>query len=163
MHSLAYFIYAFLSIVLTLTSYNLFNFGRWQMHLPPGPPTIPILGNAHQIPTRGLLSKLKEWALRYGDVISLKAGKTTIISITSREAVYEIIDKPGMLVADRPPDKQFETAFAGEMILTMHNNALWRAQREVLAKFLGPRRLGGEMETVQDAEFVSFASYYEVD
>lgn len=33
--------------------YKLLLFGTRDKRLPPGPPTIPVLGNAHQIPTHG--------------------------------------------------------------------------------------------------------------
>jgi hypothetical protein len=32
----------------------LLNLGKRDKRMPPGPPTIPILGNAHQIPSTGL-------------------------------------------------------------------------------------------------------------
>ena len=32
--------------------YSILRFGHRDKRLPPGPPTLPILGNAHQIPSR---------------------------------------------------------------------------------------------------------------
>lgn len=37
--------------------YRLSQVGKRDSRLPPGPPTVPILGNAHQIPTTGLGKK----------------------------------------------------------------------------------------------------------
>lgn len=37
--------------------YRLLQVGKRDSRLPPGPPTVPILGNAHQIPTTGLGKK----------------------------------------------------------------------------------------------------------
>jgi hypothetical protein len=34
------------------------NLGKRDSRMPPGPPTIPILGNAHQIPSTGLYKQL---------------------------------------------------------------------------------------------------------
>lgn len=34
--------------------YKVLTFGRREKGLPPGPPTIPVLGNAHLIPAEGL-------------------------------------------------------------------------------------------------------------
>jgi hypothetical protein len=34
--------------------YKLLRFGHRDKRLPPGPPTIPVLGNAHLIPSHGL-------------------------------------------------------------------------------------------------------------
>lgn len=34
--------------------YKLLQVGRRDPRLPPGPPTVPVLGNAHLIPTTGL-------------------------------------------------------------------------------------------------------------
>lgn len=36
-----------------LLFYKIITFGSREKNLPPGPPTIPVLGNAHLIPTQG--------------------------------------------------------------------------------------------------------------
>jgi hypothetical protein len=48
-----YHVFAIASILLYAT-YRLLQVGKRDPRMPPGPPTIPILGNAHQIPRTGL-------------------------------------------------------------------------------------------------------------
>lgn len=47
------FVWASIGFVV-LTIYRLMQIGKRDPRMPPGPPTIPILGNAHQIPRTGL-------------------------------------------------------------------------------------------------------------
>jgi hypothetical protein len=47
------FVWAFV-VLIALTLLRLLQVGKRDLRLPPGPPTIPILGNAHQIPRTGL-------------------------------------------------------------------------------------------------------------
>ena len=42
------------AIVVAVGIYRLFQVGKRDPRMPKGPPTIPILGNAHQIPSTGL-------------------------------------------------------------------------------------------------------------
>lgn len=44
-------------LLATTTAYLLFKtlrFGHREKHLPPGPPTVPILGNAHLLPKKDI-------------------------------------------------------------------------------------------------------------
>lgn len=143
------------SIIAASLLWRTLTFGQREEYLPPGPPTVPILGNAHLIPPKNFHLKLKEWSDEYGSVFSLKIGQSTAIVLNSRRAVYELIDKKGMAAADRPRDEQFQLAFGGEMILSMHNNDLWKAQRKIIDKALSPKRLDDQLAGIQEAE-VSF-------
>lgn len=52
---------SYVSIVSALTVYvilKLLRFGRREKHLPPGPPTYPIVGNAHLAVNKDLYKKL---------------------------------------------------------------------------------------------------------
>lgn len=40
--------------------------GRRPVDIPPGPPTIPILGNLHLMPTENPHLQLQKWAQEYG-------------------------------------------------------------------------------------------------
>lgn len=49
-------LYCLLSLI-ALGTWRLLNIGRRESHLPPGPATVPIFGNALQIPMTGLGKK----------------------------------------------------------------------------------------------------------
>ena len=101
-------------------------YGSREKDLPPGPPTIPVLGNAHLMSKNLYLKsapiihfpliqindirRLKDWADQYGEVFSLKVGRKTIIVLNSRRTIYELFDKKGFLCTDRPNDEQLDLA-----------------------------------------------------
>lgn len=143
-------------------------FGAREKHLPPGPPTYPIVGNAHLVADKHLykrlaqvlsrvsiklsFSRFKEWSEKYGEVFSLKIGKGTMIVLNSRRAVYDLIDKRSSIYSGRIQDEQFLIALKGENIANLSTDATWRAQRKVTARFFAPSKLDGELAGISDAE-----------
>ena len=97
--------------------------------------------------------RLKKWSDEYGPVFSLKLGQMTMIVLNSRRAEYELMDKKGLLAADRPMDTHMELAFGEQVITMMHNTEVWKAERKLTEYMLSPRRLDGELAAgVQHAE-----------
>jgi len=59
----------FLIVAMTIIAqvvYRLSRIGRRPPEYPPGPPTLPVLGNLHQMPSKDGHLKLREWAKEYG-------------------------------------------------------------------------------------------------
>ncbi|KAK7461912.1 hypothetical protein VKT23_008343 [Stygiomarasmius scandens] len=98
-------------IVIAWAVFKLAKVGKREPTLPPGPPTLPVLGNVHVFPTEFGFFKFTEWAREYGDIFSLKVGPDTVVVITSMKAVKELIDQQSGLTADRPKSYMVETMY----------------------------------------------------
>jgi hypothetical protein len=69
--------------------------------LPPGPPTIPILGNLHLLPARDLHLQYQKWAQEYGPIYSLIFGTKAMIILSSPDVVRDLLDKRSAIYSSR--------------------------------------------------------------
>lgn len=88
--------------VLIYAIYRLLQVGSRPKDYPPGPPTLPIIGNIHQMPTKDAHLQFEKWAREYGDIYSLMLGTSTLIVLSSDEAIKELMDKKSSNYSDRP-------------------------------------------------------------
>ncbi|KAJ7472456.1 cytochrome P450 [Mycena galericulata] len=113
--------------------------GAREEGLPPGPPTLPILGNLHLFPTEFPYFKFTEWARKYGGIYSLKLGPGTVIILTDAAAVKELMERRGPDTADRPVSYIFETVTGGLNMGVARYNAIWRTLRRTAHAILTPQ------------------------
>ena len=131
--------------------YRLLRVGSRDKRLPPGPPTVPILGNLHLIPKSGLGKKyvrsrqclllstsladfrqrLREWGEKYKGVYSLKFGNGTVIVLFDRQAINHLLDKKGVMYSERPHSFVPGLVTGGDSFAFMDSTPLWRAERKV--------------------------------
>ncbi|KAJ6568936.1 cytochrome P450 [Mycena capillaripes] len=105
--------------------------------LPPGPPTIPILGNLHIFPTEFAHYKFTEWAREYGGIYSLKVGPSTAIVLTDAVAVKELLDRRSATTADRPSLHIPYVVTGGlHMVFAQGTSSTWKTQRRAAAAIL---------------------------
>ncbi|KAJ7859331.1 cytochrome P450 [Mycena olivaceomarginata] len=122
--------------------------------LPPGPPTIPILGNAHIFPTEFAHYKFTEWARKYGGLFSLKIGNDTVVVLTDAAAVKELMDKRSSTTADRPPSYVGELITDGlHMLLARFSSPAWKTERRASAAILTPQATNQHLP-IQRAEAI---------
>lgn len=57
---------AIVSLLIALAVFRLRNIGRRPKGLPPGPPTLPLIGNLHLIPAKDPHHQFKKWSEEYG-------------------------------------------------------------------------------------------------
>ena len=81
---------------------KIFSIGRRPKDLPPGPPTVPILGNMLQMPIRDPHIQFTKWAGEYGPIYSLIIGTSTVIVLSSDTVVKDLLDKRSNIYSDRP-------------------------------------------------------------
>ncbi|KZT55851.1 hypothetical protein CALCODRAFT_471825 [Calocera cornea HHB12733] len=70
--------------------------------LPPGPRGIPFLGNALDIPLKGLFLKIEDWKRTHGDTFSLNAAGQNILVLASAKAAAHVLDKMSGPTSARP-------------------------------------------------------------
>ncbi|KAJ5167777.1 uncharacterized protein N7482_003371 [Penicillium canariense] len=93
--------------------------GRRPKNYPPGPPTLPILGNIHQMPSHDAHLQFEKWAREYGPIYSLMLGTKCLIVLSSDEAVKELLDKRSNIYSDRQEMYIGQTLCSGDLRLLM--------------------------------------------
>ncbi|KAK9987473.1 hypothetical protein SO802_032424 [Lithocarpus litseifolius] len=92
--TLLIFLYAIKLIVKTRTTRP--------KHLPPSPPSLPIIGHLHII-KKPLHRTFHALSQKYGQIFSLKFGSQLVVIVSSPSAVEECFTKNDIVLADRPP------------------------------------------------------------
>ncbi|TVY93076.1 Cytochrome P450 monooxygenase [Lachnellula willkommii] len=132
--------------------YRMSQMGKRRAGMPPGPPTIPFLGNALQIPAEGFYKKMKEWSGVYGKIYSLTVGSTNIIVLCDRKAVRDLIDKKSAIYSDRPADYVGGLLTGGDHTLIDDYNGIWREKRKQMALHFSPKKCDEKHSIIQEAE-----------
>jgi hypothetical protein len=110
---------SFLAATLAVVAFKLRKVGQRPKGCPPGPPTIPILGNLHQIPKKDAHVQFKKWADEYGPIYSLVLGTTTTIVLSSDVAIKDLLDKRGGIYSSRPDMYISSLASGGKRMVIM--------------------------------------------
>ncbi|PNY24206.1 Fumitremorgin C synthase [Tolypocladium capitatum] len=140
-------------LVLCGLLYVILSTGRRAGNLPPGPPTLPILGNLHQIPKKGSYLKFTEWAKQYGGLYSLKFGSGTAVVITDRRIIKELIDKKSAKYSDRPTSYiSGNLMTSGDHLLVMQYGQQWRTFRKLIHQYFMESVVEKRHVEVQNAE-----------
>ncbi|KAF7336322.1 putative cytochrome P450 [Mycena venus] len=125
-----------LTIVVLCATVLLRKVGARERGLPPGPPTVPILGNLHLFPTESPYYKLTEWARKYGGIYSLKVGAGTVVVLTDAAAVRELMDRRSATTADRPPMHVADRTTGGLHMVFARSTQTWKTLRKTAAAVL---------------------------
>ena len=151
-NAMAFFTLLALISSIAITAYICLFIGRREKNLPPGPPTLPVLGNLHQIPKKGAHFQFTKWAKQYGGIYSLKLGTGTAAVITDRRLVKQLIDKKSALYSDRPKSYVADLISSGDHILLMAHGQQWRSTRKSIHGSLMERVVDEQHLPVQEAE-----------
>ncbi|KAL8743373.1 MAG: hypothetical protein Q9184_008123, partial [Pyrenodesmia sp. 2 TL-2023] len=104
---------------------------------PPGPPTLPVIGNLHQIPSEKRHQKFGQWAQEYGPIYSLVLGTQVFVVLSADYAIRDLIDKRGPIYASRPDLYIAQHVVSGGLrILFMEANEAWKMARKLAYRVL---------------------------
>uniref|UniRef100_A0A2N9FSA9 Cytochrome P450 n=1 Tax=Fagus sylvatica TaxID=28930 RepID=A0A2N9FSA9_FAGSY len=96
-------IYSSFSLLLLFVAFKLFFQSTTQhKHLPPSPPSLPIIGHLHLI-KKPLHRTFHHLSQKYGHIFSLKFGSQLVVIVSSPSAVEECFTKNDVVLANRPP------------------------------------------------------------
>ncbi|KAA1475630.1 cytochrome P450 [Dentipellis sp. KUC8613] len=128
-------------------------YGSRRALYPPGPPTLPILGNLLTFPRRLIHIKFSEWARQYGDVFSLKVMDQTIIVLNTPTLVRDVLEKKGSAVTGRPESIVLDRMVPHRLNFALRPDAddTWKAMRKVTQNLLSKENLK-QYESYQQAE-----------
>ncbi|KAI4676517.1 uncharacterized protein J4E88_007435 [Alternaria novae-zelandiae] len=125
-------LYALLTALVVVAAYSLRNVGRRPANYPPGPPTLPIIGNLHLMPKEKPHLQFKKWAEEYGPVYSLILGTKVMVVLSSDQAVKDLLDKRSGIYSSRPDMYLGQIVSGGCRMLLMPYGDTWRMIRKIV-------------------------------
>ncbi|EEQ35713.1 putative fumitremorgin C synthase [Microsporum canis] len=120
--------------------------------LPPGPPSLPVIGNLHQIPKNFRWKKYKEWHDKYGPILTVKCGLRTVILLGSYQSARDLLDKRGSIYSSRPHYVGLgDYGFNGDSTTFLPYGQRWK-QRNRLQMTLVNSSMAKRYRVLQDVE-----------
>ncbi|KAI1734976.1 cytochrome P450 [Xylaria scruposa] len=113
--------------------YRLSRIGRRPKGLPPGPPTLPLIGNLHVMPREKGHLQFQKWANEYGPIYSLILGTQTMIVLSSDKAVKDLLDRRSGIYSSRPDMYLSHNIVSGGFrMVQMEYGETWRMLRGIV-------------------------------
>ncbi|KAJ6415437.1 hypothetical protein OIU84_004268 [Salix udensis] len=135
---------AFLCLYVLLLSLSRKN----NKNLPPGPPTLPVLGNFLWLLRSSnnfssLEPVLRQLRARYGPIVTLHLGSEPSIFITTHEAAHKALVQSGSIFASRPPALETTRIMLSNetTVTTAPYGPLWLQLRQNFMSAFHPSRL----------------------
>ncbi|KAH0842502.1 hypothetical protein FOPE_07239 [Fonsecaea pedrosoi] len=113
-----------------LLLWKLLRYGMRPKDYPPGPPTLPVVGNLHVFPKTGIHIQYDKWIKEYGPVVSVQMGGRPLILLGTATAVSDLLEKRGAIYSSRWPTF-FSHCGGGNNIALRPNDDGWRRQRKI--------------------------------
>ncbi|KAH6651500.1 cytochrome P450 [Truncatella angustata] len=126
-------------------------------NFPPGPPTIPFLGNLHQVPLTKPFVRFAEWSRQFGSqgLVGLQLGPSgRAVVLNNWRSVRDLLDQRGAIYSSRPyvPIVEYVVPPPGDIHLVfMPYGPKWRKARKTVMDFLKDEEVD-KLIPIQDAE-----------
>ncbi|EME48231.1 cytochrome P450-like protein [Dothistroma septosporum NZE10] len=135
-----YYIYALstLLIPLILLTHDLYTY----LHLPPGPPPLPFIGNKFSLPKSKPWLQFQRWSKQYGPIFTIWIGRKPTLVISDPEVAMEIMEKRSSKFSSRPRMVVMGEVYSGNAsILTQPYGKGWSIRRKLLHQALNSSAL----------------------
>ncbi|KAJ6580641.1 cytochrome P450 [Mycena capillaripes] len=123
------------AILLVILAYALrWGHNRSKLPLPPGPKQLPFVGNLFDVPRDLQWETYHEWSKQLNsDIIHLNVAGTSIIVLSSMEAVKELFERRSSLYSNRPRLPMLTELMGWDFgIGLMNYGDRWRSHRKIL-------------------------------
>lgn len=99
--------------------------------LPPSPPTLPVIGNLHQLGTYPHRT-LQALAQRYGPIMLLHMGRVPTVIVSSARLAREVMKTHDIVLSDRPRLKAgYRLLYGGKDVALAPYGEYWRQMRSI--------------------------------
>ncbi|KAG1873184.1 cytochrome P450 [Suillus subluteus] len=141
---------------------KLLSIGRREQHLPPGPPTVPLLGNALMVPPKFAQLKFTEWARQYSGIFSLKIGHGTVVVVSDAKVLKEFMDMRSNETSGRPSFYTGSLITDGYFIAEADSTTdIWRMGRKALQTLFAPQSVNKHLPVARVRNFYLIYSDFE--
>ncbi|KAK3337598.1 cytochrome P450 [Cercophora scortea] len=112
--------------------------GRRPANFPPGPPTLPFIGNITQVPRAKAFLTFQRMQADHGSIIGLKVGAQNLVVLNSYKHVKALFDQRGSVYSSRPQSYvATELVCPNEIhLLLLGYGSEWRKQRKIVQSLL---------------------------
>ncbi|KIY45976.1 cytochrome P450 [Fistulina hepatica ATCC 64428] len=129
---------------------------RKELPLPPGPPSLPVVGNIVRVPAEKAWETLAQWTNQYGDLVFLHGFGQNILSVNSLPAAKALLDKKSSIYSDRPQYPILSLSGLSELPIVMGYSASFRYRRKLIHQAVGSAATVHQYYPHMEAEVKSF-------
>ncbi|TBU63516.1 O-methylsterigmatocystin oxidoreductase [Dichomitus squalens] len=129
--------------------------------LPPGPKTLPILGNMFNMPRVRPWIVYRDLSHVLGDIIHLRVLGQHIVVLGSAQAIYDYLDKRSANTSDRVQSPMIELSGSSLNIALMPYGQWWRRHRRSLWQYFHREATEGYRKTQQSAAHIFLQELWE--
>ncbi|KAK0480066.1 cytochrome P450 [Armillaria novae-zelandiae] len=103
--------------------------------LPPGPKSLPLIGNLWDVPVEYPWLTYAQWTATYGDILYLDTPRNPTVVINSVQAAVDLFEKRSRNYSDRPNFTMMKLAGWGNVMGFMRYSDQWRMRRRMFHQY----------------------------
>nr|BAL05144.1 cytochrome P450 [Phanerodontia chrysosporium] len=118
---------------------GLLNSRRRNMHVPPGPKALPLLGNVLDIPKKDVHVTFRDWANIYGkDLMKVEMPGETLYVISNKKVMVDLFEARSAIYSSKPTMTMADSSGFKNSIPLLPYNARLKTSRRLLKQGLSP-------------------------